>query len=118
MYSKKIIRCFMGLAIGLSLFAFAGCAVFEEGFEQRVEQMVDGIMESAFEIYEEFGLIFDSETRTLYYGGEEVVFFEDRFENIRGLTTTTSGNRNANGLHIEAQRDDNGNLVGLEVNRR
>jgi hypothetical protein len=65
-------------------------------------------------VYEEFGLVFDSETMILYYDGEEVAYFEDR----RGSNNTFFGDRNVSGLHIYAQRDGNGNLIGLEVTRR
>jgi len=97
MYSKSFIRVFMVLAFGLSLLVFGGCS--DLTLDERIEQGVEELVGRAFYIYKEFGLVFDSETRNLYYNDEEVAFFEDR----RGaLTRTMHGDRNASGLHIYA----------------
>ena len=85
-----------------------------EGLAETITEEVYAAIEESFLMYGEFGLTFDSETTSLYYNDEPVAFFEDR----RGLVRTTFGNRNASGLHIRAQRDGSGDLIGLEVTRR
>ena len=52
---------------------------------------------------------------TLYYNDEQVVFFVDRKGTI---SRVQHGDSNANGIHIHALRDESGNLVSLEVDRR
>jgi len=106
------------LAASLLLFGFVACRNnpmrdLMDGLDGLgdfiTERVMDAIAESFIE-YQEFGLIFNADNTTLYYNDEPVVFFEDR----RGLSSTTFGNRNGRGLHVVAVRDDNGVLVGLE----
>ena len=111
--NHRVTKFFMVLVLSFSLFAFAGCGLDSalDGLEERIEGLVEGI----FYPYEEFGLIFDPETGNLYYDGEQVAFFEDR----RGtMNRVMSGDRDASGLHIQAERDGSGNLTGLELTRR
>ena len=65
MYSKKIITSFVVLALGLSVFVFSGCA-------DNIYERIEGI----FYVYQEFGLVFDSETRNLCYNDEQVAFLK------------------------------------------
>jgi len=102
--------------LGLFMIVFSGCSgSLAQLNEQGIEGFIDGFIEDTFNVYQEFGLILDSETRNLYYNDEQVAFFEDR----RGvLDRVVHGDNNASGLHIHAQRDENRNLIGLEVIRR
>jgi len=114
MHSKKFIKVFAVLTLALSIFSFSGCGLLDGGLDglgDAITERVMDIVEGAFEEYREFGLVFDPETSTLYYNGEEVAFFED----THGIGTTSYGNRNASGLHVSPVRDGSGNLIGLET---
>jgi len=115
-------KTFMILAAGLLLFSFAACRSNRlqdlmdglDGLGDTITEFVMDAIADSFTVYEAFGLVFNADDTTLYYNGERVVFFEDR----RGISSTTFGNRNGRGLHVNAVRDSNGELIGLESSVR
>lgn len=80
-----------------------------DGYTKDIEEQVKYSIESAYEIYQPYGLTYDRESDRLYYEGELVGYFEDK------ELAHTFGPFDDSEIIIYALRDKQGKLEGLEV---
>lgn len=73
---------------------------------------------TVYELYEPYGLVYDTTSNRLYHNGELVKYFEDQWGNpMYGGVFRTFGPFSDGAFVITAQRDTNGELVGLDVKK-
>lgn len=82
-----------------------------DGYTSDVEEMVKASISEAYEIYRQYGLVYDMDSDRLYYDGELVGYFEDKeIEHYFGPFEDST-------IKIYAVRDKNGNLTGLDIRK-
>lgn len=80
-----------------------------DGYTSDVEEMVEKLIAEEYEIYRQYGLIYDMDRGRLYLDGELVGYFEDKELNHY------FGPYEDSTIKIYAMRDKNGDLYGLDV---
>lgn len=79
------------------------------GYTDNVEEMVKERIAEEYEIYKQYGLIYDIKSDRLYYNGELVGYFEDKpIGHFFGPFEDSA-------IKVYAVRDNQGNITGLDV---
>lgn len=79
------------------------------GYTDNVEEMVKERIAEEYEIYKQYGLIYDIKSDRLYYNGELVGYFEDKpIGHFFGPFEDST-------IKVYTVRDNQGNITGLDV---